>query len=138
MRVEEIKITGFRGFENFEVKASELTGFIVLAGQNGTGKSTILEVANFLLNSVDINQIDTTVVSGITGAEAVWRASVSLSDDDLGHLAEILVEKSPNAFTSRETVLQTIQNDLQKKNGRYFFMFLSFNLRENNAPLFVK
>ncbi|HCE31383.1 MAG: hypothetical protein UT54_C0067G0022 [Candidatus Daviesbacteria bacterium GW2011_GWB1_39_5] len=121
MRVEEIKITGFRGFENFEVKASELTGFIVLAGQNGTGKSTILEVANFLLNSVDINQIDTTVVSGITGAEAVWRASVSLSDDDLGHLAEILVEKSPNAFTSRETVLQTIQNDLQKKNGRYFF-----------------
>lgn len=121
MRVEEIKITGFRGFENFEVKASELTGFIVLAGQNGTGKSTILEVTNFLLNSVDINQIDTTVVSGITGAEATWRVSVSLSDDDLGQLAEILLEKSPNVFTSKDTILQTIQNDLQKKNGRYFF-----------------
>lgn len=121
MRVEEIRITGFRGFENFEVKASELTGFIVLAGQNGTGKSTILEVTNFLLNSVDINQIDTTVVSGITGAEATWRVSVSLSDDNLGQLAEILLEKSPNVFTSKDTILQTIQNDLQKKNGRYFF-----------------
>jgi len=121
MRVEEIRITGFRGFENFEVKASELTGFIVLAGQNGTGKSTILEVTNFLLNSVDINQIDTTVVSGITGAEATWRVSVSLSDDNHGQLAEILLEKSPNVFTSKDTILQTIQNDLQKKNGRYFF-----------------
>ena len=133
MRVEEIKITGFRGFENFEVKASELTGFIVLAGQNGTGKSTILEVTNFLLNSVDINQIDTTVVSGITEVEAVWRVSVSLSDDDLGHLAEILVEKSPNAFTSRETVLQTIQNDLQKKNGRYYFT-VELSIPSNFSP----
>lgn len=133
MRVEEIKITGFRGFENFEVKASELTGFIVLAGQNGTGKSTILEVTNFLLNSVDINQIDTTVVSGITGAEAIWRVSVSLSDDDLGHLAEILVEKSPNAFTSKDTVLQTIQNDLQNKNGRYFFT-VEISIPSNFSP----
>lgn len=133
MRVEEIKITGFRGFENFEVKASELTGFIVLAGQNGTGKSTILEVTNFLLNSVDINQIDTTVISGITGAEAMWRVSVSLSDDDLGHLVEILVEKSPNAFTSKDTVLQTIQNDLQKKNGRYFFT-VEISIPSNLSP----
>lgn len=133
MRVEEIKITGFRGFENFEVKASELTGFIVLAGQNGTGKSTILEVTNFLLNSVDINQIDTTVVSGITGVEAVWRVSVSLSDADLDHLTEILIEKSPNAFSSKDVVLQAMQTDLQKKNGRYFFT-IEISIPSNFSP----
>jgi len=133
MRVEEIKITGFRGFENFEVKASELTGFIVLAGQNGTGKSTILEVTNFLLNSVDINQIDTTVVSGITGVEALWRVSVSLSDADLDHLTEILIEKSPNAFSSKDVVLQAMQTDLQKKNGRYFFT-IEISIPSNFSP----
>ncbi|MCL5432405.1 MAG: AAA family ATPase [Patescibacteria group bacterium] len=121
MKIENIKITGFRGFENFEVTSSDLTGFIILAGQNGTGKSTILEVTNFILNSVDINQIDATIVNGITADKAVWKITGSFNESEIKYLSGLLTERNPQAFPSSEQVFQNMCQDLTKISDRYHF-----------------
>ena len=121
MKIENIKITGFRGFQDFEVKASDLTGFILLAGQNGTGKSTILEVTNFVINSVDIGQIDTSIVNGITADKAVWKVSASFNSSEIKHLAGLLFEKNPRAYQSIEDTENKILQDLATQGSRYSF-----------------
>lgn len=121
MKIDNITITGFRGFEDFNVASSDLTGFIILAGQNGTGKSTILEVTNFVLNDVDINQIDASIVNGITSDKAIWKVSGSFNEKEIQHLAGLLSEKNPRVFLSPQEVAKTILQDLTEQANRYCF-----------------
>jgi len=120
MKIEELKISGFRGFNKFSIKSSELTGFIILAGQNGTGKSTILEIVNFVLRNPDINMLDDTIVQGVTSTEAIWELTVSLKEDEIKHLAEVLKESTPQAYSNVDTV-QLIKDSLRVDSRKYLF-----------------
>ena len=122
MKIEKIQISGYRGFNDFKITSSDTTNLTVLAGQNGTGKSTILEVVAFLLNSRDRGQIiDPNTVHGITAEEMKWEIAVSISGDEIEYIAGSISEKNPYYAKSRKEVEKIIRKDLAKKNGRFTF-----------------
>lgn len=122
MRLDRVFITGYRGFNDFEIKSSNLTNLTIIAGQNGTGKSTILEVVTFLLNSHDRNQIiDPNIVQGITEEEMIWEVTVSLSEGEIDYLVLSITEKNPYWVKNKAQISRTIKEDLLRENGEYGF-----------------
>lgn len=122
MKIEKIHISGYRGFNNFTITSSKSTNLTVLAGQNGTGKSTILEVIAFLLNSRDKNQIiDPNTVHGITAATMKWEIKVSLSNEELNYVAASIAEKNPYYAKDRKKLEKIMKKDLIEKDGRFVF-----------------
>ena len=57
MKIEELKIEGFRNFNNFEIKGLQPKGLVVLAGQNGTGKYiiTVVDKDNLITETDETN-----------------------------------------------------------------------------------
>ena len=122
MKIEKIRISGYRGFNDFTLTSSSSTNLTILAGQNGTGKSTILEVIAFLLNSRDKGQIiDPNTVHGITADTMKWEIKVSLSNEEIVYIAASIAEKNPYYAKSRKALEKIIQKDLIEKDGRFSF-----------------
>lgn len=122
MKIEKIRISGYRGFNDFTLTSSSSTNLTILAGQNGTGKSTILEVVAFLLNSRDKGQIiDPNTVHGITAETMKWEIKVSLSAEEVIYIATSIAEKNPYYAKSGKELEKIIKKDLIKTGERYAF-----------------
>lgn len=120
MRIQEIRINGFRSFDNFIVGFHESRGLIVLAGSNGTGKSTVLEIVDGLINSSAPSNLNAEILSGITQAEATWSVTIEFSESDLNACAQYLARTNPQNFSEDTAlVLAPIKETLQKENDWY-------------------
>ena len=70
MKLEFVEVEGFRGFRQrarFDIPA----GFLVIAGRNGVGKSTILDAIDFALTG-SINKYDVKYAKGGGLQEHIW------------------------------------------------------------------
>ena len=70
MKLEFVELAGFRGFRD-KVRLDLPSGFVVLTGRNGAGKSTVLDAIDFALTGT-INKF---VVRGARGGgldEHIW------------------------------------------------------------------
>jgi predicted ATPase len=65
MRVESIRLKNFRAFR--DVHMLDIPGFCVLVGANGTGKSTLFSVFEFLRDAMTTN---VTTALGRLGGES--------------------------------------------------------------------
>ena len=89
MRLKKLIISGYRGFESFVINEKELSNLTIIAGQNGAGKSTILEIISYLLNSHDYNQLIDFIVLMISEISQYYNQSSKILNrkirDSLNH-----------------------------------------------------
>lgn len=123
MKLHEIFISGYRGFKEFKITPENLQGLTVIAGQNGTGKSTILEIVAYLLNSHDIGQIrDINFFQGITDRKkAVWRVKVSFEEAEIDYIVKIIREEHPFYNQNKDRIKKVLIKDLKKVKDQYHF-----------------
>ncbi len=70
MRLEFVELAGFRGFRD-KTRFELPSGFIVISGRNGTGKSTLLDAVDFALTGT-INKYSVTSARGGGLSEHIW------------------------------------------------------------------
>jgi chromosome segregation protein len=70
MKLEYVELSGFRGFRD-KVRFDLATGFTVLNGHNGTGKSTVLDAIDFALTGT-INKFNVKEAKGGGLDEHIW------------------------------------------------------------------
>jgi len=70
MKLEYVEMAGFRGFRD-KVRFNLPSGFAVLSGRNGTGKSTLLDGIDFALTGT-INKFTVTEAKGGGLEEHIW------------------------------------------------------------------
>jgi len=70
MKLEFVEVCGFRGFKNL-ARFSFASGFVVLTGRNGAGKSTVLDAIDFALTGT-INKFAVTGAKGGGLDEHIW------------------------------------------------------------------
>jgi len=70
MKLEFVELAGFRGFRD-KVRFDFPTGFVVLSGRNGTGKSTLLDAIDFAITGT-INKFVVTEARGGGLDEHIW------------------------------------------------------------------
>jgi chromosome segregation protein len=70
MKLEYVEMAGFRGFRD-KVRFNLPSGFAVLSGRNGTGKSTLLDAVDFALTGT-INKFTVTEAKGGGLEEHIW------------------------------------------------------------------
>ena len=58
MRLKRLWIDGFKNLNNFELDFSSSDGVTVLIGNNGSGKSNVLEAISALFASIYLDQLD--------------------------------------------------------------------------------
>ncbi|UUU37987.1 ATP-dependent nuclease [Streptomyces sp. NBC_00162] len=79
MRLRHLSLSNFRGVREFSVSDIDSLPFVVLTGQNSTGKSSILEALAFLMHAARLGPEPI----GGNGPEARIEASFTLSDREL-------------------------------------------------------
>ncbi|MEA2552675.1 MAG: hypothetical protein QOJ65_851 [Fimbriimonadaceae bacterium] len=57
MRLDHLKIDGFKNLRNFELDVDECHPFLVLVGQNGSGKSNLLEALVVIFRNLDLGEV---------------------------------------------------------------------------------
>ena len=70
MRIDYVEIAGFRGFKT-RTRVNIPSGFAVLTGRNGTGKSTVFDAIDFALTGT-ISKYDVRVAKGGGLEDHVW------------------------------------------------------------------
>jgi AAA15 family ATPase/GTPase len=121
MKINKISISGYRGFDNFVIETSELEKLTIIAGQNGTGKSTILEVIAFLLNSSDHSQTrDPNILQGIKD-KSMWELSATLEEKEIEYISQYISEKDPLLSNKKADIENRIKEDLIRKGKLYGF-----------------
>src|SRR5258708_2178305 len=70
MKLEYVEMAGFRGFRD-KVRLNLPSGFAILSGRNGTGKSTLLDGVDFALKGT-INKFTVTEAKGGGLEEHIW------------------------------------------------------------------
>jgi DNA repair exonuclease SbcCD ATPase subunit len=70
MKLEFVELVGFRGFRD-KVRFDLTSGFTVLSGHNGTGKSTVLDAIDFALTGT-INKFSVKAAKGGGLDEHIW------------------------------------------------------------------
>lgn len=122
MKLLKIEISGYRGFENFSINSDNLSGLTIIAGQNGSGKSTIMEVVSYLLNGTDISQLnDPNVIRGFTKSEALWKIDIKLYEEEIDHFIGFVRDGDSIYFNSKELLKNKIIGDLKKVSDGYEF-----------------
>lgn len=79
MKLEYVEMVGFRGFRD-KVRFNLPTGFAVLSGHNGTGKSTLLDGIDFALTG-KINKFTVTEAKGGGLEEHIWWVGQGLASE---------------------------------------------------------
>ncbi|MDD5693443.1 MAG: AAA family ATPase [Patescibacteria group bacterium] len=133
MKIEELKINGYRNFDSFVIDNLQPKGPVILAGQNGTGKSTILEITNFLLNILDINQLNKDIAQGITSSHAIWEITISISNDELNYLCKRIKILDSLRFQNENSVLEDLMTVIFKKGKRYYIT-RRVEIQPDNTP----
>ena len=122
MRLKKLTISGYRGFSSFVIGEKELNDLTIIAGQNGTGKSTILEIISYLLNSHDYSQlIDPDIFQGITADESLWEVRVALKPSEIDFIVLIIGEMSQYYGQRSKTIRQKIRDSLVPEGNEYCF-----------------
>ena len=70
MKLAFVEIAGFRGFKD-KTRFELPTGFAVLTGRNGVGKSTVLDAVDFALTGT-INKYEVTAAKGGGLDDHIW------------------------------------------------------------------
>ena len=70
MKIEFVEISGFRGFRD-KARFDFPSGFAILTGRNGTGKSTVLDAVDFALTGT-INKFPVRSARGFGLDEHIW------------------------------------------------------------------
>lgn len=123
MKINKIYISGYRGFDNFSIENVDLPGLTILAGQNGTGKSTILEVIAYLLNSSDRGQIsDPNIINSVTSDKAIWEIECSLSEKEIDHIVRALSEQNLYDRARKEKIKIRLLKDLEKSKDSFLLI----------------
>lgn len=78
--IEKIKISGFKKFQNYEVNFK--SGLNILIGENESGKSTILDAINVVLNQ-KYNNFDKYIIEELINKENIKRFEETKTLEDL-------------------------------------------------------
>ena len=66
MKLKELELTGFRGFRD-EARIPFASGFTILTGRNGTGKSSICDAIEYVISG----QLSRFAASDVEGGSAL-------------------------------------------------------------------
>src|SRR5688572_17834315 len=99
MKIGFIEIAGFRGFKQ-KTRFELPSGFVVLTGRNGVGKSTVLDAVDFVLTGT-INKYSVTSAKGGGLQEHIWWIGEGAPEDQ--YVAVGLVEPNGEQFVIKRS-----------------------------------
>lgn len=102
MKLKSVKLRGFRGYRD-EVNFDFASGFTVIDGRNGVGKSTIFDAIEFVLTGRISKYGDAKAAGEGVGHYLWWTGYGSAMLDGF---AEVSFEQDGNIFTLRRSVLE--------------------------------
>ncbi len=102
MKLKSVKLRGFRGYRD-EVNFDFASGFTVIDGRNGVGKSTIFDAIEFVLTGRISKYGDAKAAGEGVGHYLWWTGYGSAMLDGF---AEVSFEQDGNLFTLRRSVLE--------------------------------
>lgn len=114
MKLEFVEMVGFRGFRD-KVRFQLPSGFAVLSGRNGTGKSTLLDAIDFAITG-NINKFSVTEAKGGGLEDHIWWLGEGTPE---AHYVSVgFVGDNGNRFTitrTRERGSDTQPDDLMRR-----------------------
>ncbi|MGO8000131.1 AAA family ATPase (plasmid) [Rhizobium ruizarguesonis] len=102
MKLKSVKLRGFRGYRD-EVRFDFASGFTVIDGRNGVGKSTIFDAIEFVLTGRISKYGDAKAAGEGVGHYLWWTGYGSAMLDGF---AEVSFEQDEKIFTLRRSVLE--------------------------------
>ena len=118
MRLEKVKIKGFRSIEEMEINFTD-TNYMVLVGKNEGGKSSILKALSLLSGEYEFKNAD---VKEMYGDNARVIFSCSLHSSEIAKCAIEFYELFPGDIDDQLTNELTIQEYFQKQIKYIFYI----------------